>query len=57
VKKREKLLMEAHRIILEDAPAIPLWNAMDVYAYRADIIWTPPPDEKVELSTAQIRAK
>jgi peptide/nickel transport system substrate-binding protein len=57
VKKREKLLMEAHRIILEDAPAIPLWNAMDVYAHRADIIWTPPPDEKVELSTAQIRAK
>jgi ABC-type transport system substrate-binding protein len=57
VKKREKLLMEAHRMILEDAPAIPLWNAMDVYAHRADIIWTPPPDEKVELSTAQIRAK
>ena len=24
VKKREKLLWEAHRIILEDAPAVPL---------------------------------
>jgi peptide/nickel transport system substrate-binding protein len=56
-KKREKLLMEAHRIILEDAPAVPLWNSMDVYAHRADIIWTPPPDEKVELRRAEIRVK
>jgi peptide/nickel transport system substrate-binding protein len=57
VKKREKLLMQAHRMILEDAPAIPLWNAMDVYAHRADIIWTPPPDEKVHLKQAQLRGK
>ena len=40
VKKREKLLWEAHRIILEDAPAVPLWNAMDIYAHRADLVWT-----------------
>ncbi|HEY7553589.1 MAG TPA: ABC transporter substrate-binding protein [Candidatus Binatia bacterium] len=57
VKKREKLLMEAHRIILEDAPAIPLWNSMDVYAHRADIVWTAPPDEKVHLRHAQLRVK
>ena len=57
VKKREKLLMEAHRVILEDAPAIPLWNAMDVYAHRADIVWTPPPDEKVQLKQAHFRGK
>jgi peptide/nickel transport system substrate-binding protein len=57
VKKREKLLIEAHRIILEDAPAIPLWNAMDVYAHRADIVWTAPPDEKVQLKQAQFRGK
>ena len=57
VKKREKLLTEAHRIILEDAPAIPLWNSMDVYAHRADIVWTAPPDEKVHLKQAQLRAK
>jgi len=57
VKKREKLLNEAHRIILEDAPAIPLWNSMDVYAHRADIVWTAPPDEKVHLKQAQLRGK
>jgi peptide/nickel transport system substrate-binding protein len=57
VKKREKLLMEAHRLILEDAPAVPLWNSMDVYAHRADLIWTPPPDEKVQMKQAELRSK
>jgi peptide/nickel transport system substrate-binding protein len=57
VKKRETLLMEAHRIILEDAPAIPLWNSMDVYAHRGDLIWTPPPDEKVQMKQAQLRGR
>ncbi len=57
VKKREKLLWEAHRIILEDAPAIPLWNAMNIYAHRADLVWTAPPDEKVEMKSAYLRAK
>jgi len=57
VKKREKLLWEAHRIILEDATAIPLWNAMDIYAHRADLVWGAPPDEKVQLKSAYLRAK
>jgi peptide/nickel transport system substrate-binding protein len=57
VKKREKLLWDAHKIILEDAPAVPLWNAMDIYAYRADLVWTAPPDEKVQLKTAYLKAK
>jgi peptide/nickel transport system substrate-binding protein len=57
VKKREKLLWEAHRIILEDAPAVPLWNAMDIYAHRADLVWTAPPDEKVQLKQAYLRPK
>ena len=56
-KKREKLLQEAHRIILDDAPAIPLWNAMDIYAHRADLIWTAPPDEKVQLKQASFKTK
>lgn len=54
-KKREKLLQDAHRLILEDAPAIPLWNAMDIYAHRGDLIWTAPPDEKVQLKQATLK--
>jgi hypothetical protein len=49
VKKREKLLWKAQKIILEDAPAVPLWNSMDIYVHRADLVWTAPPDEKVQL--------
>lgn len=56
-KKREKLLQDAHRIILDDAPAIPLWNAMDIYAHRADLIWSAPPDEKVQLKQASFKTK
>src|SRR5258705_8820779 len=57
VKKREKLLWEAHRLILDDAPAVPLWNAIDIYAYRADLLWTAPPDEKVQLKDAYLKTK
>jgi peptide/nickel transport system substrate-binding protein len=57
VKKRERLLWEAQRIILEDAPAIPLWNSMDIYAHRADLVWKAPPDEKVQMSEAYLRTK
>ncbi|MGH8546974.1 MAG: ABC transporter substrate-binding protein, partial [Gammaproteobacteria bacterium] len=56
-KKREKLLWEAQRIILEDAPAVPLWNTMDIYAHRADLVWTAPPDERVEMSEAYYKVK
>lgn len=56
-KKREKLLWDAHRLILEDAPAVPLWNSMDIYAHRADLVWTAPPDEKVQMKQATLKAR
>ena len=56
-KKREKLLWEAQRIILEDAPAVPLWNSMDIYAHRSDLVWKAPPDERVEMSKAYYKEK
>ena len=56
-KKREKLLWEAQRIILEDAPAVPLWNSMDIYAHRTDLVWKAPPDERVEMSKAYYKDK
>jgi peptide/nickel transport system substrate-binding protein len=56
-KKREKLLWDSHKIILEDAPAVPLWNSMDIYAHRADLVWTAPPDEKVQLRQGSLKAK
>jgi peptide/nickel transport system substrate-binding protein len=55
-KKREKLLWEAQSIILEDAPAVPLWNTMDIYAHRADLVWSAPTDEKVQMNNAYYKA-
>jgi peptide/nickel transport system substrate-binding protein len=57
VKKRENLLGDAHLMILEDAPAVPLWSSMDIYAHRADLVWSAPPDEKVQLKEAFLRTK
>lgn len=57
VKKRESLLGEAHRMILADAPAVPLWSSMDIYAHRAGLVWSPPPDEKVQMKEAYWRSK
>ena len=56
-RKREKLLFDAHRVILDDCPAVPLWNSMDVYAHRADLVWNAPPDEKVEMKQASLKTK
>jgi peptide/nickel transport system substrate-binding protein len=56
-RKREKLLFDAHRVILDDCPAVPLWNSMDVYAHRADLVWNAPPDEKVEMKQATLKTK
>ena len=56
-KSGKNFLWEAHRIILEDAPAVPLWNAMDIYAHRADLVWTAPPDEKVQLKARQLESE
>ena len=44
-------------VIVDDAPAVPLWNAMDIYAHRADLVWTAPPDEKVQLKQAYFKAR
>jgi hypothetical protein len=30
---------------------------MDIYAHRADLVWTAPPDEKVHLKQAHLRGK
>jgi hypothetical protein len=30
---------------------------MDIYAYRADLVWTAPPDEKVQLKQGYLKPK
>jgi hypothetical protein len=55
--KSVKIFCGTHKIILEDAPAVPPWNSMDIYAHRADLVWTAPPDEKVQLKQDLFQSK
>lgn len=53
-QKREKLLHQAGRIVMEDAPWIPLWNLADIYGTARNIEWKPRPDERVRTNEMTI---
>jgi peptide/nickel transport system substrate-binding protein len=46
-KKRIALLQQAGRIIMEEAPMVPLYNLADIYGSARNLIWKKRPDEKV----------
>jgi peptide/nickel transport system substrate-binding protein len=46
-KKRVALLQQAGRIIMEEAPMVPLYNLADIYGSARNLIWKKRPDEKV----------
>ena len=46
-KKRIALLQQAGRIIMEEAPMVPLYNLADIYGVARNVVWKMRPDEKV----------
>jgi peptide/nickel transport system substrate-binding protein len=54
-KKRIALLQQAGRIIMEDAPIVPLYTLAENYGVVRNVIWKPPPDEKVLTFTMKLR--
>ena len=46
-KKRVALLQQAGKIIMEEAPMVPLYNLADIYGIARNLIWEKRPDEKV----------
>jgi peptide/nickel transport system substrate-binding protein len=46
-KKRIALLQQAGKIIMEEAPMVPLYNLADIYGSARNLIWKKRPDEKV----------
>jgi peptide/nickel transport system substrate-binding protein len=46
-KKRVALLQQAGRIIMEEAPMVPLYNLADIYGVARNVVWKMRPDEKV----------
>jgi peptide/nickel transport system substrate-binding protein len=46
-KKRIALLQQAGKILMEDAPFVPLYNLADIYGAAKNLIWKKRSDEKV----------
>jgi peptide/nickel transport system substrate-binding protein len=46
-KKRIALLQQAGKILMEDAPLVPLYNLADLYGVAKNVIWKARPDEKI----------
>ena len=46
-KKRIALLQQAGRILMEDAPFVPLYNLASIYGAARNLTWKTRPDEKV----------
>ncbi len=55
-KERIKVLQQAGRILMDDAPFIPLYNLADTYGVSRDIIWEARPDEKIHAYEMKIRS-
>ena len=53
-KERIKVLQQAGRILMDDAPYIPLYNLADIYGVSKDIIWKARPDEKIHTYEMKI---
>jgi peptide/nickel transport system substrate-binding protein len=54
-KKRLALLQQAGRILMEDAPFVPLYTLAEIYGVAREIIWKARPDEKVLAYEMKIR--
>ena len=46
-KKRIAILQKAGKMIMEEAPFIPLYNLVDIYGVARNVVWKMRPDEKV----------
>jgi len=46
-KKRIAILQNAGKMIMEEAPFIPLYNLADIYGVARNVVWKMRPDEKV----------
>jgi peptide/nickel transport system substrate-binding protein len=46
-KKRISILQRAGKLIMEEAPFVPLYNLADIYGVARNLVWKKRPDEKV----------
>ena len=55
-KKRIALLQQAGKILMEDAPFVPLYNLADLYGAARNVAWSARPDEKIFSGDMKIKS-
>ena len=57
VEKRQQVLQAAMKILLDDAPIVPLYNPIDIYGAKRRLIWKPSPKDYINVADADLAEK
>jgi peptide/nickel transport system substrate-binding protein len=56
-EKREPILQAAIKILLDDAPIVPLYNPIDIYAVKRRLVWKPSAKDYINVADADLAEK
>jgi peptide/nickel transport system substrate-binding protein len=57
LEKREPILQSAIKILLDDAPIVPLYNPIDIYAVKRRLVWKPSAKDYINVAEADLAEK
>ena len=57
LEKREPILQAAIKILLDDAPIVPLYNPIDIYAVKRRLVWKPSAKDYINVADADLNEK
>jgi len=57
LEKRAPILQAAIKILLDDAPIVPLYNPIDIYAAKRRLVWKPSPKDYINVADADLLEK
>jgi peptide/nickel transport system substrate-binding protein len=57
LEKREPILQAAIKILLDDAPIIPLYNPIDIYAVKRRLVWKPSAKDYINVAETDLTEK
>jgi peptide/nickel transport system substrate-binding protein len=57
LEKREPILQAAIKILLDDAPIVPLYNPIDIYAVKRRLVWKPSAKDYINVAEADLAEK
>jgi len=55
-KKRVAFLQQAARILMEDAPFVPLYTLAEIYGLARNIVWKDNPDNRILAAEMKIKS-